>query len=153
MKRMAFDEIMAAVEKEETKQMKYFEDILKNRDFLDPDEVLLMKAASSTGQGSGVVGAGGSNGPAPCVGDIRIDPITNSVVQFDGWRWVSIVSPYSSPSQVPGLPPSVKTFKEVEIKFEIKCEPKENGCPKCGHLGKFVRMALCCPTHGVFGGC
>ncbi len=27
------------------------------------------------------------------------------------------------------------------------------GCPKCGHMGEFVRMALCCPTHGVFGGC
>jgi len=26
-------------------------------------------------------------------------------------------------------------------------------CPKCGHRGEFIRMALCCPQHGVFGGC
>lgn len=30
---------------------------------------------------------------------------------------------------------------------------KPKGCPKCGHAGEFVRMALCCPTHGAFGGC
>ncbi len=29
----------------------------------------------------------------------------------------------------------------------------EDGCPKCGHPGEFIRMALCCPEHGVFGGC
>lgn len=28
-----------------------------------------------------------------------------------------------------------------------------SGCPRCGHEGEFVRMALTCPTHGVFGGC
>jgi hypothetical protein len=27
------------------------------------------------------------------------------------------------------------------------------GCPKCGHEGKFIRMALVCPAHGMFGGC
>ncbi len=26
------------------------------------------------------------------------------------------------------------------------------GCPKCGCSGEFIRMALCCPTHGVFAG-
>lgn len=26
------------------------------------------------------------------------------------------------------------------------------GCPKCGHAGTFIRMALCCPDHGAFGG-
>lgn len=26
------------------------------------------------------------------------------------------------------------------------------GCPQCGHRGDFVRMALCCPIHGCFGG-
>ena len=31
---------------------------------------------------------------------------------------------------------------------------KANGlCPKCGHRGEFIAMALCCPTHGMFGGC
>jgi|SRR5688572_18282968 len=26
-------------------------------------------------------------------------------------------------------------------------------CPKCGHRGQFIRMALVCPTHGVWAGC
>lgn len=26
-------------------------------------------------------------------------------------------------------------------------------CPKCGHRGHFIRMALACPTHGVWAGC
>jgi hypothetical protein len=26
-------------------------------------------------------------------------------------------------------------------------------CPTCGDRGTFIRMALTCPTHGVFGGC
>ena len=25
-------------------------------------------------------------------------------------------------------------------------------CPRCGHRGRFIRMALVCPTHGAFGG-
>lgn len=37
---------------------------------------------------------------------------------------------------------------EIKLK-EIKPPP---GCPKCQHPGEFVRMALCCPTHGAFGG-
>ncbi len=28
----------------------------------------------------------------------------------------------------------------------------EGTCPKCGDVGRFVRMALCCPIHGMFGG-
>lgn len=34
-------------------------------------------------------------------------------------------------------------------------EPKRipDSCPKCGHVGRFIRMALCCPQHGAFGGC
>lgn len=28
----------------------------------------------------------------------------------------------------------------------------KDGCPKCGDRGKFIRMALCCPKHGAFGG-
>lgn len=31
-------------------------------------------------------------------------------------------------------------------------EPVPDGCPKCGHRGTFIKMALCCPKHGVFGG-
>ncbi len=31
-------------------------------------------------------------------------------------------------------------------------EPK-GGCPRCHHEGVFISMALCCPDHGVFGGC
>ncbi len=30
---------------------------------------------------------------------------------------------------------------------------KKDGCPKCGHEGNFVRLALTCPEHGAFGGC
>ncbi len=26
-------------------------------------------------------------------------------------------------------------------------------CPKCYQNGVFIKMALCCPTHGVFAGC
>ncbi len=26
-------------------------------------------------------------------------------------------------------------------------------CPKCGSEGKWIRMALICPTHGLVGGC
>lgn len=32
-------------------------------------------------------------------------------------------------------------------------EKKKGGCPKCGHLGDFIRMALTCPQHGFFAGC
>ncbi len=37
----------------------------------------------------------------------------------------------------------------------LELEPHQGGvggCPKCHHPGSFVRTALCCPTHGVFGG-
>ena len=27
-----------------------------------------------------------------------------------------------------------------------------NCCPKCGKEGKWIRMAIVCPNHGVFGG-
>lgn len=33
-----------------------------------------------------------------------------------------------------------------------KAISKPQGCPKCGHEGNFVVMALVCPTHGAFGG-
>jgi len=36
--------------------------------------------------------------------------------------------------------------------FRIEPRAKPEGCPKCGHRGDFVRMALCCPEHGPFGG-
>jgi hypothetical protein len=29
---------------------------------------------------------------------------------------------------------------------------QKNVCPKCGDYGVFIRMALCCPTHGAWGG-
>lgn len=28
-----------------------------------------------------------------------------------------------------------------------------DSCPKCGHRGRFVQMALVCPFHGVWAGC
>lgn len=31
--------------------------------------------------------------------------------------------------------------------------PEPGTCPTCGDRGSFIRMALTCPTHGVFGGC
>lgn len=35
-----------------------------------------------------------------------------------------------------------------------KTKAKEEGtCPKCQHAGTWVRMALVCPTHGMFAGC
>lgn len=35
-------------------------------------------------------------------------------------------------------------------------EPKKvlhDTCPKCGHRGNFILMALACPVHGVWAGC
>jgi hypothetical protein len=26
-------------------------------------------------------------------------------------------------------------------------------CPKCGRVGRFIRMALSCPIHGFYAGC
>lgn len=37
--------------------------------------------------------------------------------------------------------------------YLVSKRPPYIGCPKCGHAGDFIRMALCCPVHGVFGGC
>jgi len=44
-------------------------------------------------------------------------------------------------------------FPEANPCAEIKVATKPVGCPRCGHAGDFIRMALCCPQHGVFGGC
>jgi hypothetical protein len=44
--------------------------------------------------------------------------------------------------------PFYRRWSEVVDEGEVLGD----GCPKCGCRGEFVRMALCCPTHGVFGG-
>jgi ribosomal protein S27AE len=42
-------------------------------------------------------------------------------------------------------------YDGVPKKEEVKRE--KGTCPKCGHAGTWVRMALKCPEHGVFAGC
>lgn len=37
--------------------------------------------------------------------------------------------------------------------IETEKTNEKGTCPKCGHAGTWVRMALKCPEHGVFGGC
>lgn len=41
-----------------------------------------------------------------------------------------------------------------KLSEETKKHKGEKGesCPKCGHPGEFIKTALCCPEHGVFGG-
>lgn len=61
---------------------------------------------------------------------------------------------------------SAQSVKESEAEEENSIDPvtqrliqdalPQHGCercPSCGHRGRFIRMALTCPTHGVFGGC
>ena len=47
---------------------------------------------------------------------------------------------------------NVKELSEQKLLSSEKVEQKE-GCPKCGHPGSFIAMALCCPEHGMFVGC
>lgn len=53
---------------------------------------------------------------------------------------------------------STFSFSEYCKEEPKQKDEKENvkipeGCPKCGDRGKFIRMALCCPRHGMFAGC
>jgi hypothetical protein len=43
---------------------------------------------------------------------------------------------------------------EHKLTFNLP-KPKKlhDNCPKCGHRGNFIRMALVCPVHGVWAGC
>jgi hypothetical protein len=56
------------------------------------------------------------------------------------------------------LPPTsdaldfVRAVLRVKRKAEAAAKANNGTCPKCGHVGNFIRMALCCPTHGMFGG-
>lgn len=36
---------------------------------------------------------------------------------------------------------------------EWRADTEPGTCPTCGDRGSFIRMALTCPAHGVFGGC
>lgn len=44
---------------------------------------------------------------------------------------------------------------ELDYPAEEKLQDnkKKGTCPKCQHAGTWVRMALVCPTHGMFAGC
>lgn len=39
------------------------------------------------------------------------------------------------------------------VEAKVVVSSTKEGCPKCGHLGRFIRMALICPQHGFFAGC
>jgi hypothetical protein len=43
-------------------------------------------------------------------------------------------------------------YVDVMTETPTKARLHDN-CPKCGHQGSWVRMALMCPTHGVWAGC
>lgn len=43
-------------------------------------------------------------------------------------------------------------FDVLHLEYAENLNPVANGCPTCGNRGTFIRMALCCPLHGFFGG-
>jgi len=44
--------------------------------------------------------------------------------------------------------------KDVDYKIPFKNKPQADGlCPKCGKIGIFIRMTLCCKIHGPYAGC
>lgn len=146
----------------------YFKNILANREGLDPDEELMLRAlideveeavkVHMTNHGYSI---GGHTAAAPAktaqtnrVGDIRVEP-DGQIFMYDGNGWFAVSQPTHTPGQpLYGVPKRLTktTFKDIEIALDFP-KKKEEGCPKCGHLGNFVRMALCCPIHGMFGGC
>ncbi len=135
--------------------IKYFKDILKNRDFLDPDEALLLKANVVAHWSDDPVAVQAQGGPAPKQGDLRLNTVDGTMEIYDGVNWWKTPQrQYLPPAMPAGLPPSLTGGWPVEVIGNVKVTEKETeGCPKCGHLGDFVRMALCCPAHGIFGGC
>ena len=42
--------------------------------------------------------------------------------------------------------------RSYQLKTRRDAFSEQEGCPKCGNPGEFIRMALCCPEHGFFGG-
>ena len=46
-----------------------------------------------------------------------------------------------------GTDPVTRRLIDDALKTHGKTE-----CPKCWNPGRFIRMALVCPKHGVFGG-
>lgn len=146
--------------------MKYFEDILANRDYLDPDERLLLEAhvgktivfknsptvTITIPNGAGVVGVGGMY-TGPQKGDVQYDGHGDLMI-YDGSKWMPVPAQvYRPPAMPAGLPPSLTGGISATKVRVVDADMKVDGCPKCGHKGAFVRMALCCPNHGAFGGC
>lgn len=39
------------------------------------------------------------------------------------------------------------------VEAKVVMNKGKDGCPKCGNVGQFIRMALTCPQHGFFAGC
>ncbi len=183
----------------------YFKNILVNREGIDPDEELMMKAQAgdlvldddgnikmfdeyeylaqriksmilsayqlkdsdlvAAVQGGLVIQGVGGPASSPTRGDITYAP-NGDLMMYDGNKWNVVPNmnlnyvPYNPPAMPPGLPPSLSGIradnvrvKDADFTVEINLNKPKEGCPKCGHQGNFVRMALCCPHHGVFGGC
>lgn len=42
------------------------------------------------------------------------------------------------------------TFRNIVLGHKKRLH---DNCPRCGHPGQFIRMALVCPIHGVWAGC
>lgn len=53
--------------------------------------------------------------------------------------------------QLDKLFPSEVDYKSIP--FDTNPKVKDGLCPKCGRVGVFIRMALCCPKHGPYAGC
>ncbi len=73
----------------------------------------------------------------------RLDSTADTWESPDGTTWTKRTSPIT-------FHPIIKASDFLSVNFHAK--PKPDGCPKCGHAGNFVRMALTCPEHGMFGG-
>lgn len=41
---------------------------------------------------------------------------------------------------------------DLDVTLSTPTVVNEGRCPKCGHLGEFRQMALCCPVHGAYAG-
>lgn len=76
--------------------------------------------------------------------------------QQTGYNWHSVFMSVS---------PNEDMFRDISIDMTyVGCgywfdpkkrkQPKiaDGTCPQCGAPGEFIRMALCCPRHGAFGG-
>lgn len=78
---------------------------------------------------------------APAIGDTYVDP-NGQMKVWDGKSWVRTTAGIIGTGGSTGPAPKAPKKKHIDGR-----------CPKCGVHGQFIKMALCCPEHGPFGGC